>query len=153
METKLWRIMHLCTAEDWDDTDTWDTMVAEECAIVECTEEQVKEICAKAVPIKDDDGHIFNKFIYFEVKPKKSFNPTKWMLARQNYRLNYMPKEALIQLSDGTIDGYEDEGNFGDVRLYSDPDWDYKQELNKIGMQCPETFVSYEYIEGGNDNA
>ena len=153
METKLWRIMHLSTSEDWNDEDSWDTMYAEECAIVECTEEQVKEICAKAVPIKDDSGYVFNKFIYFEVKPKKSFDPTKWMLARQKYRLDYMPKEALIQLSDGTIDGYEDEGNWGDVRLYSDPDWDYKQELNKIGMEHPATLVDCEYIEGGNDNA
>lgn len=151
METKLWRILHLFTCEAWNDENVWDTMVAEECAIVECTEEQVKEICDKATPIKDDDDYVFNKFIYFEVKPMKTFDPEQWIISEKSSIDLHIPADAYKQLSKGTIDGYaDDDGWFRACRC---KDWDYKKALSELGLFQPEAHIDFDYIKGGNDNA
>lgn len=152
METKLWRIMHLYTCEDYYDENGWDMMVAEECAIIECTEEQVKEICDKATPIKEDDDYIFNKFVYFEVKPVKTFDPEQWIIAEKScFKLHHIPVDAYKQLSEGAIDSYADDDGW--CRAYSCKGWDYKQALNELDCLRPETYIDFDYIKGGNDNA
>jgi hypothetical protein len=150
METKLWRIVHLSTSENYDDTGRWDEMYAEECAIVECTEEQVKEMCEKCIPISNEDEHIFNKFVYFEVHPNTDFDPMEWMSKRNDLQ-HTMPVDVYKQLSSGYIEGYCDDDGW--TRFFVVPNWDYKEQLASYGRFYPEMIANWNYIKGGNDNA
>lgn len=151
METKLWRIMHLSTTRDWDECGEWDVMNAEECAIVECTEEQVKEMCAKAIPIKNKDGYVANKFVYFEVKPSNTFDPIKWSISHhQNCILPHIGTEVLEevykQLSNGTINSYKSDDSY--CELHSDPDWNYEEWLDGRHVFGVDVITSFDYIRG-----
>lgn len=153
METKLWRIMHLSTVQDWDDQDSWDVMLAEECAIVECTEEQVKEMCAKAIPIRNKNGYVTGKFVYFEVKRSKTFDPIKWFISNSHeYTKTKVLDEAFKQLLNGTINSYKSDydrdGCYGHYELRSDPDWNYKEELDSNQVMGVELTTSFDYIRG-----
>ena len=152
MKTKLWRIVHLSTGRDWDDSGSWDVMNAEECAIVECTEEQVKEMCAKAIPIVDSDGYVINKFVYFEIKRSNTFDPIKWFVSHnQLYNTKTeAQKESFKQLLNGTVSSYVS-GN-GYYELYSDPDWDYKEELDSKRVLGVDVITSFDYILGDTNN-
>ncbi len=143
MKTKLWRIMHLSTAQDWDDQGSWDVMNAEECAIVECTEEQVKEMCAKAIPIRNEDGYITNKFVYFEVKRSNTFDPIKWSISHNKAEAL---EEVFKQLSNGTINSYKSDDGY--YELYSDPNWNYKEELDGRHVAGVDVITSFDYIRG-----